>query len=692
MVSAAVNDDSTKRLKDGSRPGFRSNLSDAFDSVADDKASVEESEALLMPQRVNLQEAGLRRSERIKQQKSKAKGGLQHKAHVTFGTRIRKAIGLFTILCSVSQYTMPSHQLPETSTSLERFLNRWDEANELYDGSLNHFHEHISLTTDAGTNEVYTYHQAMKQPDWPSFVQAMEKEIADHEERSHWSVVPRTSVPQGNKTIKAIWSFKRKRFPDGRLNKHKARICAHGGMQRWGENYWETYSPVVNMLTVKLLLVIAKIHRLESKSIDFVLAFPQAELDVDIWMELPIGFQPEGVDPSQTSNYLLKLNVSLYGLKQASFNWFEKLKKGLMDREFVPSAIDPCLYLKKGMIVLTYVDDCIIVGNDMKDIDAFIYSMQHGPENFILTDEGDIDKFLGIEIKHRGLGEFELAQPFLIDRILSFLGLESNGYETSTNDRSTPANAVLNKDLEGKPRKHSWKYRTAVGMLSYLQANTRPDISMSVHQTARFCNDPRLSHEQAITRIGRYLKHTRKRGIIFKPDRTRGLECYVDADFAGGWTQADPHDAENLYSRMGYVIKYAGCPIYWRSALEGEITLSTAESECVALSSALREVIPLMTTMEEIDGVFKLYIDKLNFYCKVWEDNESCISMATKQKFTPRTKHIALKYHHFSSFVQGPDPKIRINYIHTEEQEADIFTKPVKADLFPKLRYLLMGW
>ena len=112
-------------------------------------------------------------------------------------------------------------------------------------------------------------------------------------------------------------------------------------------------------------------------------------------MELPIGFQPEGVNPSQTSNYLLKLNVSLYGLKQASFNWFEKLKKGLMDREFVPSAIDPCLYLKKGMIVLTYIDDCIIVGNDMKDIDAFIYSMQHGPENFILTDEGDIDKFLG---------------------------------------------------------------------------------------------------------------------------------------------------------------------------------------------------------------------------------------------------------------------------------------------------------
>ena len=76
-----------------------------------------------------------------------------------------------------------------------------------------------------------------------------------------------------------------------RLNKHKARLCAHGGMQCWGENYWKTYSPVVNMIIVKLLLVVAKIHGLESNSIDFVLAFPQADHDIDIWMELPIGFQ-----------------------------------------------------------------------------------------------------------------------------------------------------------------------------------------------------------------------------------------------------------------------------------------------------------------------------------------------------------------------------------------------------------------
>ena len=118
----------------------------------------------------------------------------------------------------------------------------------------------------------------------------MQKEIFDHESRNQWTIVHRSTLPLATKTIQAILSFKRKRFPDGRMNKHKARICAHGGMQEWGENYWETYIPVVNMLTVRLLMDLCNIHTLESKSVDFVLAFPQADLDVDICMELSIGF------------------------------------------------------------------------------------------------------------------------------------------------------------------------------------------------------------------------------------------------------------------------------------------------------------------------------------------------------------------------------------------------------------------
>ena len=130
----------------------------------------------------------------------------------------------------------------------------------------------------------------MKEADAELFIAAMQKEISDHELRNHWSVVKSSIVPSTAKTIQDVWSFKRKRFPGGRLSKHKARLCAHGGIQEWGENYWEKYIPMLHMLTLQLLLSLCNIHKLESKSIDFVLAFPQADLEVYIWMELPIGF------------------------------------------------------------------------------------------------------------------------------------------------------------------------------------------------------------------------------------------------------------------------------------------------------------------------------------------------------------------------------------------------------------------
>jgi hypothetical protein len=115
-------------------------------------------------------------------------------------------------------------------------------------------------------------------------------------------------------------------------------------MQQWGTNYWETYSPVVNMVTVRLILLLAQINKLDLKTIDFVLAFPQAELDVNIWMYLLTGFQVKSENESK--RYILKLNKSPYRLKQASQNWFEKLKQGLLDRIFYPSPINPCLYFK----------------------------------------------------------------------------------------------------------------------------------------------------------------------------------------------------------------------------------------------------------------------------------------------------------------------------------------------------------
>jgi hypothetical protein len=293
-----------------------------------------------------------------------------------------------------------------------------------------------------------------------------------------------------------------------------------------------------------------------------------------------------------------------------------------MDRGFTPLEIDPCLYLKENMVLLTYVDDCIIISPSRNSIDRLISSMQSGQENFKLTDEGGVNKFLGVKITRLDKNSFELSQPFLIDRILNFLGLCNNEFETDANSTSTPiAKGLLHRNLDGKAQKYTWKYRTAVGMLSYLQNTSRPEISMAVHQTARFSNIPMLSHEKSIMCIGRYILDTCKRGIIYKPDKSKGLECYVDADFAGGWSQADADNADNILSQTGYIIMYVNCPILWVSRLQTKIALSTAEAEYIALSQSLRDIIPLITLLKEINKVFPVHVKTPTFMCKVHEDN-----------------------------------------------------------------------
>jgi hypothetical protein len=183
-------------------------------------------------------------------------------------------------------------------------------------------------------------------------------------------------------------------------------------MQTWGQNYWETYAPIVNWASVWILLAIAKIHGLLFRSIDFVLAFPQADLDIPVYMELPLGFDAPNNECQK--HYVLHLNKSLYGLKQAGYNWFAKLSNGLQDQGFVPSSVDPYVFFGKDCIVLTYVDDCIIVAKSMLRIDELIKSLHRGNENFVLQDEGSIDKYLGVNIKQIDKSSFELSQPLWI--------------------------------------------------------------------------------------------------------------------------------------------------------------------------------------------------------------------------------------------------------------------------------------
>ena len=182
-----------------------------------------------------------------------------------------------------------------------------------------------------------------------------------------------------------------------------------------------------------------------------------------------------------------------------------------------------------GCIVLTYVDGCLIIADEESKIDMLVKSLHGGKENFVFTDEGSIDKYLGVDINQLDDSSFEMTQPFLIERVLSLLGISKR----KTNEKCNPVGKpLLNKDLNGVDRTYKWNYRSAVGILTYLTGSVRPDIAMAAHQCARFSSAPKRSHEQAIMRIARYLLSTRTKDMICKPDHKKDLEIFVDADFA----------------------------------------------------------------------------------------------------------------------------------------------------------------
>eukprot|EP00978_Attheya_sp_CCMP212_P036392 scaffold164691_cov35-Attheya_sp.AAC.2 len=408
-------------------------------------------------------------------------------------------------------------------------------------------------------------------------------------------------------------------------------------------------------------------------------------------MEIPRGFKlPAG---KNAKDYALKLRRNLYGSRQASRVWSQYLAKGLIARGFVQSKIDECVFYRGKLILMVYVDDCILMSPDNQDINDVIKLLQEtvkGTRPFDVTDEGDISDYLGVKVTRLDDGTITLTQLHLIDQIIEDLGLKEN---TKTKDLPALTSKVLNKDVNGKPFNEKWNYRSVVGKLNFLEKSTRPDLAYSVHQCSRFSIDPKESHAQAIKHIVRYLMANRDKGIILKPDPEMGLEDWVDTDFCGAWDrQYAMEDPITARSRSGYAIRYCGCPITWRSKLQTEVALSTMEAEYVALSQSLREVLPIMRLLEEAKAanIDVIHVKPI-IRCTVFEDNSGgAMELANVPKMRARTKHINSKYHRFCDFVIRKI--VSVLACDTTDQIGHNFTKPTVKSLFVKHRKSLMGW
>ena len=534
--------------------------------------------------------------------------------------------------------------------------------------------------------DVMYLHQAMRERDRDKFIEAMRKEVQDQKNNGNFVIVEKSQVPKDKTILKSVWQMRRKRDIKTRaVKKYKARLNIDGSRMRKGVDYDDTYAPVAKWSTIRLILSMAAVHKWHTRQLDYVLAFPQAPVERELYMEIPKGFE---IQDDESDKYLLKIQRNIYGQKQAGRVWNQYLVHKLThELGFKQSAIDECLFYRGKVLYALYTDDSILAGPVKSEIDDIIQQMKH--VNLNITDEGNVEDFLGVNIEQLEDGSVKLSQPHLIEQILKDLKMTDS--EVKSKDTPAASSTILRKHESSRPFDDSFHYRSVIGKLNYLEKCTRPDIAYATHQCARFTEDPKMEHAKAVRWLARYLKGTLNQGIIMHPNIDKDLQMYVDADYAGNWHKEESHDRDTARSRHGYIITYHNCPIIWKSQMQTEIALSSTESEYIGISQGLRDVIPLMRTLEEMKRMgMPISSSKGKLFCRVFEDNSGALEMAKVHKFRPRTKHINVKYHHFRDYVCRGD--VDLFPINTTNQPADMLTKPVNTNILKRHRMKIMGW
>ena len=214
-----------------------------------------------------------------------------------------------------------------------------------------------------------------------------------------------------------------------------------------------------------------------------------------------------------------------------------------------------------------------------------------------------------------------------------------------------------------------YPYRETVGRLLYISITTRPDIAPAVSAVGRYAQNPGLVHWNAVLHIVQYLKGTVDYALTLGgTSNTLTISAYADADWAG--------NIDDRKSRTGYLLLLGITPVIWCSKLQISVSLSSTEAEYISLSTATQEVLWLRTFLHEL-GYPQLSSSI------IYEDNKSCIDIATNNRFNARTKHIALRHHFIKDHVKSKE--IHLQRIRTTAMVTDMFTKPLAYPLIKSI-------
>ncbi|CAL0326312.1 unnamed protein product [Lupinus luteus] len=347
-----------------------------------------------------------------------------------------------------------------------------------------------------------------------------------------------------------------------------------------------------------------------------------------------------------------KLEKFLYGLKQASRQWFAKLSSFLIKHNYKKCKGDHSLFVKwyssiSVAIVLVYVDDIILSGNNLSEINNLKSLLDAA---FKIKDLGDLKFFLGFEIARNTAGISMNQRKYALE-ILSDCGM------LGCKPSSTPMihGSHLYQD-DSAPYSDVDAYRRLVGRLIYL-TNTRPYLTFSVHQLAQFMAIPTNLHYKAAIRILRYIKSSLAMGLFFPNNSIIQLKAYSDSDWASC--------PDTRRSISGYCIYLGNSLISWKSKKQKTVSRSSCEAEYRAMALTTCEITWLTYLLEDLQFSFS----KVTLlYC----DNQSSIHIASNPFFHERTKHIELDCHTVREQYAG---HIKLLPISTNLQFADALTK-----------------
>ncbi|KAJ9544626.1 hypothetical protein OSB04_024333 [Centaurea solstitialis] len=368
--------------------------------------------------------------------------------------------------------------------------------------------------------------ECQNRQDWVKWKDAIQVELDSLNKRKVFEPIvltPEAVKPVGNK-----WVFVRKRNEKNEIMRYKARLVAQG------IDYEETYSPVMDAITFRYLISLAVSKNLEMRLMDVVTTYLYGSLDSDIYMKIHEGFKiPEALSTKPREMYSIKLQRSLYGLKQSRRMWYNRLSDYLISKGYTNNLICPCVFIKKTtsgyVIIAVYVHDLNIIGTH-KEINEVIMLLKG---EFEMKDLGKTKYCLDLQIEHMHNGILVLKR-FNMDK---------------SNSLSTPM-VVRSLNVDNDPFR-PWEeneellglevpYLSAIGALMYLTNCTRPDISFAVNLLARFSASPKKRHWNEIKHIFRYLRGTVDLGLFYSNNAKEGLLGYADAGYL-----SDPHKARS---------------------------------------------------------------------------------------------------------------------------------------------------